>query len=94
MNKAILRRRRGLLSNRLLLLHWLLRRLISLRLRRYRLMVYGRLRRLITLLWRGCRLLIMLSRLLGQHFRRRRKQRLAWTIIDQRFHRRELIVRR
>jgi hypothetical protein len=56
----------------------------------YRLM----LRRLITLLRSGGRLLIALGRLLRLDFRRRRKQRLARAVIDQRFHRREFIIRR
>ena len=54
----------------------------------YRLM----LRRLITLLRSGRRLLIALGRLLRLDFRRRRKQRFARAVIDQRFHRREFII--
>ena len=80
-------------GNRLLRLHGLRRSRIGLRLRRHRLMVYRlMLRRLITLLRSGRRLLIALGRLLRLDFRRRRKQRFARAVIDQRFHRREFII--
>ena len=80
-------------GNRLLLLHGLRRSLV--RLLRHWLRVYRLvLRRLITLLRSGGRLLIVLGWLLRLYFRCRRKQRLARTLIDQRFHRREFIIRR
>ena len=80
-------------GNRLLRLYGLRRSRIGLRLRRHRLMVYRlMLRRLITLLRSGRRLLIALGRLLRLDFRRRRKQRFARAVIDQRFHRREFII--
>ena len=96
-DQALLRRGRGRLmplrGNRLLLLHGL--RCSLVRLRRHWLRVYRLvLRRLITLLRSGGRLLIVRGRLLRLDFRRRRKQRLARPLIDQRFHRREFIIRR